>query len=321
MAAAVDKDLNCKLMDGFAIVIQISLATIAFGSLLVKRLRERPRRPMLIWAMDTSKQALAATVVHFANVFFSIEGTKDSAKSANPCVWYFLNLLLDTTIGVGILYAFLQIIDSFVRYCRITETDSGYYGNPPRFMPWLKQFIVFMAAWFFVKLTVVLALDVFPIFGIFGEWILAPLAETGNPRLQVLFVMLLFPLVMNIIQAWLIDTVIKGKVGGGKYQTVRSGTGSDAAMSAEDVVGDQHAGMEHDRIETSGSREDLESVAVLGEMDSEAGGSGLLTSHGGSGSGGSGTIRGRNFKQTHQLQDMRQLTQTSSTSMQRALIR
>lgn len=42
-------DEGCKLLDGFAIVVQVSLATTAFLVLLYKRWRERPQRPVPIW--------------------------------------------------------------------------------------------------------------------------------------------------------------------------------------------------------------------------------------------------------------------------------
>jgi hypothetical protein len=40
---------GCKLLDSFAIVIQICLATIAFSTLIIKRQRENPQRPVRIW--------------------------------------------------------------------------------------------------------------------------------------------------------------------------------------------------------------------------------------------------------------------------------
>ncbi|KAI8926283.1 vacuolar membrane protein-domain-containing protein [Entophlyctis helioformis] len=232
-------------MDGFAIVVQVLLATIALGSLFIKRWRERPQRPLLVWAMDTSKQALAASMVHFVNVFVSsisgIDAEGREGRSTNPCVWYFLNLGLDTTIGVGILYVFLKGCTPLPRHSRSrtwsrasTATHHGAWllcfslhlsasrslnnrailqRGHDRFGPWIKQLTLFITAWFFVKLSIVIALEVFPIFGILGVWILSPLAATGDPRLQVIVVMLVFPLIMNIIQAWLIDFVIKGKIG------------------------------------------------------------------------------------------------------------
>jgi hypothetical protein len=36
-------------LDSFAIVIQVCLATIAFSTLIIKRQRENPQRPVRIW--------------------------------------------------------------------------------------------------------------------------------------------------------------------------------------------------------------------------------------------------------------------------------
>lgn len=46
---ADDDDEGCKLLDGFAIIVQISLATTALLVLIYKRWRERPQRPVPIW--------------------------------------------------------------------------------------------------------------------------------------------------------------------------------------------------------------------------------------------------------------------------------
>ena len=84
----IDQSISFKFV-GFAIAIQIILATIAFASLLIKRIKEIPQRPFIIWTMDTSKQALSAIIIHFTNVFLSIGRDKES----NPCVVYFLNVM------------------------------------------------------------------------------------------------------------------------------------------------------------------------------------------------------------------------------------
>ncbi len=201
-----------NLVSGFAVVIQFMMACIALSSLLVKRHREHPRRPYLVWAFDTSKQALASGIVHFVNVFLSyISGGFSTPEAANPCLWYFLNILLDTTIGVGILYIFLKLLQRLVDHYRIPNMKSGFYGNPPQLSIWIRQTILFITAWFFVKISVLILLAIFPFIVSFGEWILSPLEQSGDSKLQVIVVMLIFPLIMNIIQAWLIDMLIKGK--------------------------------------------------------------------------------------------------------------
>jgi hypothetical protein len=43
------QEQNCVLVDNFAIFIQILLGAIAFSTLIYKRHRERPQRPLRIW--------------------------------------------------------------------------------------------------------------------------------------------------------------------------------------------------------------------------------------------------------------------------------
>lgn len=42
-------DEGCKLLDSFAILVQITLATTAILTLFYKRSRERPQRPVIVW--------------------------------------------------------------------------------------------------------------------------------------------------------------------------------------------------------------------------------------------------------------------------------
>lgn len=44
-----DAEAGCKLMDAFAIFIQLCLAAAAFSTLIIKRHREHPQRPVRIW--------------------------------------------------------------------------------------------------------------------------------------------------------------------------------------------------------------------------------------------------------------------------------
>lgn len=40
---------GCKLLDSFAIFVQLVLATLAFSTLIIKRQRESPQRPLQTW--------------------------------------------------------------------------------------------------------------------------------------------------------------------------------------------------------------------------------------------------------------------------------
>jgi hypothetical protein len=74
----------------------------------------------------------------------------------------------------------------------------GHYGNPPRLWPWIKQLTLFLIAWFFVKIIITVVLLLLPIFGIIAAWILSPISS--DRRAQIVFVMFVFPLIMNVIQ-------------------------------------------------------------------------------------------------------------------------
>lgn len=52
-----DSQSGCKLLDSFAIVIQLCLATAAFSTLIYKRARERPQRPVRIWCVEIANRA------------------------------------------------------------------------------------------------------------------------------------------------------------------------------------------------------------------------------------------------------------------------
>ncbi|RUS24568.1 hypothetical protein BC938DRAFT_473382 [Jimgerdemannia flammicorona] len=78
---------GCKLLDSFAIVIQLCLVTAAFSSLIYKRSRERPQRPVLIWGFDVSKQLFGGIVIHSLNLIVSYISGSVEGDPTNLCVW------------------------------------------------------------------------------------------------------------------------------------------------------------------------------------------------------------------------------------------
>jgi hypothetical protein len=148
--------------------------------------------------MDTSKQGISAILVHFVNILLSYLTTILPRTSSNPCVWYFLNLLLDTTIGVYILYLWLRLVHSIASHFGLEDIETGYYGNPPKLWAWFKQFCVFVCSWILVKVTVFIFLALFPYLGDLIARVFV--IFNGNTKAQVAFVMFIFPLIMNVIQ-------------------------------------------------------------------------------------------------------------------------
>lgn len=121
-----DDQGECRLLGPFALLVQLALGGLALMSLVYKRWRERPQRPLKIWFFDVSKQVFGSVLVHVANVFmsmltsgrFSIKMEPASVGAVarslvtrvvagggdeytpNPCSFYLLNLAIDVSLDL-----------------------------------------------------------------------------------------------------------------------------------------------------------------------------------------------------------------------------
>lgn len=86
---------------------------------------------------------------------------------------------------------------------------SGIYGNPPNLKRYFQQLAVFLLALFSMKVTVLFLLSHFDFLFTLGSLLLYPVLMFKSPRLEVVVVMLIFPLIMNVLQFWCVDAVIK----------------------------------------------------------------------------------------------------------------
>jgi len=104
---------ECKLLGPFALLVQGALGALALLSLVWKRYRETPRRPVKVWAFDASKQVLGSFLTHVLNLLMSMFSSGDFAtkvasaaaaavavsddqgNTPNPCSFYLLNLAID----------------------------------------------------------------------------------------------------------------------------------------------------------------------------------------------------------------------------------
>lgn len=85
--------------------------------------------------------------------------------------------------------------------------QSGNYGDPPKVWWWLKQSIIYFCGLMGMKLFVLILFIVLPWLPHVGDWALG--WTEGNEELQIFFVMMLFPLIMNALQYYIIDSYIK----------------------------------------------------------------------------------------------------------------
>lgn len=100
---------KCELLGPFALVIQVSLGALALLVLVYKRWKERPQRPVKVWAFDVSKQVFGSSMLHLVNLLASMLSAgqiSPDAKQTNPCSYYLLNLGID----VGYLTQYLSSV-------------------------------------------------------------------------------------------------------------------------------------------------------------------------------------------------------------------
>ncbi|KAG9317801.1 vacuolar membrane protein-domain-containing protein [Chiua virens] len=213
IARIIDKGLDvlpldrqsCQLLGPTALIVQALMGVLAVLSLVYKRHRETQKRPWNIWLFDVSKQVLGQMFVHGLNVLISDLGSHQLA--GNACTYYFLNVLLDTTPGIGLIYLALQGSTWLLsKKLSIKGLKTGQYGNPPSVTYWVRQTAVYVFSITTMKLLVVALFAVWPRISSMGDWLLS---WANGESIQVIFVMGIFPIFMNILQFWVIDSIVK----------------------------------------------------------------------------------------------------------------
>ena len=96
-----DQNGECRLLGPFSLFIQAALGALALLSLVYKRWKERPQRPVKVWAFDVSKQVFGSAMLHLANLLMSLFSAGQLELQmhfkANPCSFYLLNLGIDVS--------------------------------------------------------------------------------------------------------------------------------------------------------------------------------------------------------------------------------
>ncbi|KAJ8381577.1 hypothetical protein SKAU_G00023550 [Synaphobranchus kaupii] len=194
---------NGALMDRFGVLIQGLLAVVAFSTLMLKRFREPAaiRRPWRIWFYDTSKQAIGALFIHFANVFLSTLTKED------PCSLYLMNFLLDATMGMLVIWVGVKVVSCVVEHKKLSLLTFGEYGDPPQAAAWLGQCGVYLLIMVLEKCVVSLVLLI-PGWTNLQEVLLDYIP---NPQLELVLVMLIVPFFVNAIMFWVVDSLMMRK--------------------------------------------------------------------------------------------------------------
>jgi hypothetical protein len=153
---------------------------------------------------DVSKQVVGQMFVHGVNLLIS-DVTAHRSGGGNACVFYFLNILIDTTLGDFLVHriyyfvllliftgvALIYIILRFLTYLlsqklQLKGFESGQYGSPPSFAYWAKQAAVYVLALTSMKLLVVVLLATIPGIVRVGKWLLSWTQIMDSDALQVI---------------------------------------------------------------------------------------------------------------------------------------
>lgn len=200
---------TCELLGFESLCLQAFLGTIAILSLVLKRKYEIPKRPWRIWFFDVSKQVVGALIIHFLNVLGSILLSSEPGEGLdeNPCTWYFLNILFDTTIGVPILWCMLLYVYKLATKLNIGGIVSGEYGDPPKLSSYFKQLSLYLLALILSKFVLSLVLYFVPFLDDWAAYLIS--WSTFDERVEIVFVMLVFPTIMNSVQYYVVDSIIQ----------------------------------------------------------------------------------------------------------------
>jgi len=191
--------------------MQAFLGVVCFVSLVGKRFTDKIRRPWKIWFLDTSKQGFSAFLVHFLNILLSMAFGEWLDADADPCNWYWINLTLDDTLGVGILFLLLKVLQCTYRTKCVGRPElalSGEYGEPPdvrifgrQFLDW--QGLVILQKAFFAVMVVKYTEQVAAVAAFLLGWL------DSFPRVKLVVVMVVTPLTMNVFALWMADSFLQ----------------------------------------------------------------------------------------------------------------
>lgn len=139
---------------------------------------------------------------------------------------------------------------------------SGNYGQPPRYGWWAKQAIIYFVGLLLMKLCVYFIFQLLPWVAWVGDWALR--WTEGSEALQITFVMFIFPVCMNAIQYYIVDSFIKDP-GAGTHMPV---AGSDHSSEYSRVASDEDF---DDRTEQGSVNEENDKDDALKKGNGETG--------------------------------------------------
>jgi len=212
--------MACELLSGFfGVLVQCLLFFTCIGILVIKKLFDRGERTWLEFSLDSSKQVLGAGWAHLLNLLSSM--LLGFQFVGSQCEWYWITILLDTTIGVAVEYGLLRLSMAALRRCcdasRAEDFHQGdYYGPLPdgtlkiAYRRFLKQIVLWLLIVSAMKILIILIM-------VISRLALMACAKMALYRFsdnsKLIFVMVITPGVMNAFQMVVVDAFIRKRPG------------------------------------------------------------------------------------------------------------
>lgn len=205
---------ECHLLGKFGSFgwwLQVFLGSACFCSLIYKRFTDPVRRPWRIWFMDTSKQGFGQLMGHFLNIGLSKAFDEWLTAEADPCEWYWINLSMDCTLGLIVIFCSLRILQRLYRSRWVNRPElakSGEYGDPPDMRIFRRQLLDYQGLVFWEKvvltgITVNFQTELAAVANGLLGWL------DTYPRAKLIVVMVITPIFLNIFFLWMADNLLQ----------------------------------------------------------------------------------------------------------------
>ncbi|GAX83167.1 hypothetical protein CEUSTIGMA_g10593.t1 [Chlamydomonas eustigma] len=219
---------ECMLISGWvAMSAQLVLLAVVITALTIKRHRERPKRPWIIWLLDILKQACSGAAGHTVGMIVAMVAHRAS-QGASECGWYFVVYFADCSLGITLAISFHKLTNILARHYSQKGRDNwgstdyekpwwdalveiGNYGDPPSYRKWAIQVCFWVINVVTARLIVGLVIYI-NIPALQQLTLSLDQRFQGRPGTYLFTVMVGIPVFINIGQAWIQDQVLKWRI-------------------------------------------------------------------------------------------------------------
>lgn len=107
---------------------------------------------------------------------------------------YIINFLLDSSVGLLIIYIGIRLSQYFAKTKNWEAINFGEYGKPPSVNAWLTQCGLYVFLMVIVKISITLLIQ-FDFWDQVRDFILSPFT---NPKVELAVVLLIIPFFVNV---------------------------------------------------------------------------------------------------------------------------